>query len=349
MILPSHFRGGAGREVFCYNELMVHYTLGIETSCDETSVAVLKDGREILSNIVYSQAHLHDKYGGVVPEIASRNHIRKLPFVLREALEQAGIGFQELSLVGATYGPGLVGPLLVGLSHAKAIVYALEKPFVGVNHLEGHIFAHYLANPEASPPFLALLVSGGHTLLVQVQAYGDYKVLGETRDDAAGEAFDKIGKLLGLGYPAGAAVDKLAQQGNAQAIALPRPMLDSDSHEFSFAGLKTAIVYYLRDHPDAPKADVAASFQEAVVDVLAEKTLQAARQLKIKRIVVVGGVAANSRLRRRFLSEDYEVFFPRLELCTDNAAMIAACAYFQHTAFGKVHSLELAPAPGLGL
>ncbi len=329
---------------------MIHYTLGIETSCDETSVAVLRDGREILSNIVYSQAHLHEKYGGVVPEVASRNHIKKLPFVVKEALDQAGIAFSDIALVGATYGPGLVGPLLVGLSYAKAVAYALNKPFVGVNHLEGHIFAHYLENPDAPPPFLALIVSGGHTLLVEVRAYGEYEILGETRDDAAGEAFDKVGKLLGLGYPAGAALDRLARQGNPKALALPRPMLDSDSLEFSFAGLKTAVVYYLRDHPDADRADVAASFQEAVVDVLVEKTLRAARQLNIKRVIVVGGVAANSRLRERLLSQkNLHVFFPKMELCTDNAAMIAACAYFRHTQLGQSDSFDLAPQPGVNL
>jgi N6-L-threonylcarbamoyladenine synthase len=329
---------------------MAHYTLGIETSCDETSVAVLRDGREILSNIVYSQAHLHEKYGGVVPEVASRNHIKKLSFVVREALDQAGIAFSDLALVGATYGPGLVGPLLVGLSYAKAIAYALNKPFVGVNHLEGHIFAHYLENPDAPPPFVALIVSGGHTLLVEVRAYGEYEILGETRDDAAGEAFDKVGKLLGLGYPAGAALDKLARQGNPKALALPRPMLDSDSLEFSFAGLKTAVVYYLRDHPDAARADVAASFQEAVVDVLVEKTLRAARQRNIKRVIVVGGVAANSRLRERLLSQkNLQVFFPKMELCTDNAAMIAACAYFRHTQLGQSDPFDLAPQPGVNL
>ncbi|MCS7198346.1 MAG: tRNA (adenosine(37)-N6)-threonylcarbamoyltransferase complex transferase subunit TsaD [Candidatus Bipolaricaulota bacterium] len=329
---------------------MAFYTLGIETSCDETSVAVLRDEREMLSNIVYSQAHLHEKYGGVVPEVASRNHIKKLPFVVKEALDQAGISFSDISLVGATYGPGLVGPLLVGLSYAKAVAYALKKPFVGVNHLEGHIFAHYLENPNAPPPFLALVVSGGHTLLVEVRAYGQYEVLGETRDDAAGEAFDKVGKLLGLGYPAGAALDRLARQGNPQAIAFPRPMLDSDSWEFSFAGLKTAIVYYLRDHPEANRADLAASFQEAVVDVLVEKTLRAARQLHIKRIVVVGGVAANSRLRERLLAQkNFEVFFPKMELCTDNAAMIAACAAFRHRVLGQSNALDLAPHPNLAL
>lgn len=329
---------------------MSFYTLGIETSCDETSVAVLQDEREILSNIVYSQAHLHEKYGGVVPEVASRNHIKKLPFVVKEALDQAGIDLAQISLVSATYGPGLVGPLLVGLSYAKAVAFALEKPFVGVNHMEGHIFAHYLENPDAPPPFLALIVSGGHTLLVEVRAYGEYEILGETRDDAAGEAFDKVGKLLGLGYPAGAALDQLARQGNPKAVPLPRPMLDSDSLEFSFAGLKTAIVYYLRDYPDADRADVAASFQEAIVDVLVEKARRAAQQLHMKRIVVVGGVAANSRLRERLCAQkNFEVFFPKMELCTDNAAMIAACAAFRYRSLGHKDPLDLAPEPGLAL
>ncbi|MBI1743106.1 tRNA (adenosine(37)-N6)-threonylcarbamoyltransferase complex transferase subunit TsaD [Candidatus Acetothermia bacterium] len=333
-----------------------HLTLGIETSCDETSVAILRNGQEILANVVYSQAHLHNKYGGVVPEIASRNHVKKLPFALQEALDQAKINLAEIALVGATHGPGLVGPLLVGLSSAKGIAYALGVPFVGVNHLEGHLFAHALEFPNEPPPFLGLIVSGGHTILVHVRAYGDYKVLGETRDDAAGEAFDKVGKLLGLDYPAGAALDKLARQGNPKAISLPRPMLNEvgvSQWQFSFAGLKTSIVYFLRDNPKGLPADIAASFQEAVVDVLIEKTLKAAVQLDTKRIVVVGGVAANSRLRERLQAEAQafrkNVFFPPMALCTDNAAMIAAAAYFQHTQLHQKHSLDLAPMPGLRL
>jgi N6-L-threonylcarbamoyladenine synthase len=332
---------------------MAHYTLGIETSCDETSVAVLQEGREILSNIVYSQAHLHDKYGGVVPEIASRNHVKKLPFVIQEAIDQAGVKLETISIVGATRGPGLVGPLLVGLSAAKGIAYALGVPFLGVNHLEGHLFAHALEFPDVPPPWLGLIVSGGHTLLVHVRRYGEYQILGDTRDDAAGEAFDKVGKLIGLGYPAGAALDKLARQGHPRAIALPRPMLVDEGAgqwQFSFAGLKTAMVYYLRDHPDANPADLAASFQEAVVDVLIEKTLKAAARLALERIVVVGGVAANSRLRERLQTEasalGKRVFFPPLSLCTDNAAMIAAVAHFRHTALGEAHTLDLAPEPG---
>jgi N6-L-threonylcarbamoyladenine synthase len=333
-----------------------HLTLGIETSCDETSVAILRDGQEVLSNVVYSQAHLHDQYGGVVPEIASRNHVKKLPFALQEALDQARVSLEEISLIGATYGPGLVGPLLVGLSQAKAMAYALGIPFVGVNHLEGHLFAHALQFPNERPPFLGLLVSGGHTILVHVRAYGDYRVLGETRDDAAGEAFDKVGKLLGLGYPAGAALDQLARQGNPRAIALPRPMQNEEGEnrwQFSFSGLKTAIVYFLRENNTLSSADVAAAFQEAVVDVLVEKTLKAATLLDINRVVVVGGVAANSRLREQFCSEaqamQKKVFFPSMALCTDNAAMIAAAAYFQHTRLKQRHALDLAPVPGLRL
>jgi N6-L-threonylcarbamoyladenine synthase len=333
-----------------------HLTLGIETSCDETSVAILRNGQEVLANVVYSQADLHDKYGGVVPEIASRNHVKKLPLALQEALDRAKTQIKEISLIGATFGPGLIGPLLVGLSSAKAIAYARKIPYVGVNHLEGHLFAHALQFPHESPPFLGLIVSGGHTILVHVRAYGDYRVLGETRDDAAGEAFDKVGKLIGLGYPAGAALDKLAKQGNPKAIALPRPMRDEQGNvrwQFSFSGLKTAIVYFLRDNPNASLADIAASFQEAVVDVLMDKTLKAALLLDIQRIVVVGGVAANSRLRERLQSEALavkkNVFFPPPALCTDNAAMIAAAAYFQHTQRKQHHSLDLAPVPGLRL
>ena len=316
------------------------YVLGIETSCDETAAAVLRGGRQILSNVVYSQAKLHEKYGGVVPEVASRDHLKKLPYVLDEALERAGVRLEEVGLIGATRGPGLVGALLVGLSMAKGLAYGLGVPLVGVNHLEGHLFAHYIERgDEAPPPFVALIVSGGHTALVHVRAWGDYETLGETRDDAAGEAFDKVGKLLGLSYPAGPEIDRLARQGDPRAVELPRPMLEEPGFDFSFAGLKTAVLYHLKRHPDTPVEDVAASFQEAVVDVLVEKTLKAARRLGLHRVVVVGGVAANSRLRERFQGEaerrGYEVHFPALGLCTDNAAMIAAAAHF-HYAQGRV-------------
>lgn len=326
-------------------------TLGIETSCDETAAAVLAGEREILSNVVYSQADLHKRYGGVVPEIASRNHLKKLPPVIEEACELAEVDISEIDLVGATYGPGLVGPLLVGLSAAKGIAYALNRPFMGVNHLEAHIFAHFLEYPKAPPPLLALLVSGGHTNLVRVERYGEYRTVGRTRDDAAGEAFDKVGKLIGIEYPAGAAIDRLSKQGDPEAIALPRPMLNL-GHDFSFAGLKTAMAYYLKGHE--PRAeDVAASFQRAVVDVLVGKALRAAQEFKIKRMAVVGGVAANSELRARFGQEaealGLEVYFPSLILCTDNAAMVAAAARFRHEELGEECELTLSPEPSLGI
>ena len=325
------------------------FTLGIETSCDETAAAVLKGDREILSNIIYSQADLHSRYGGVVPEIASRNHLKKLPFIIKEALDRAEVDISQIELVGATYGPGLVGPLLVGLSTAKGIAYALKRPLVGVNHLEAHIFAHHLEYPEALPPLLALLVSGGHTNLIYVERYGCYRTIGQTRDDAAGEAFDKVGKLIGIEYPAGAEIDRLAKEGDPEAIALPRPMLDS-GYDFSFAGLKTAMAYYLKEHKAKPE-DVAASFQQAVVDVLVRKTLRAAAEFKAKRIAVVGGVAANSELRERFEREakvlGVEVYFPSLILCTDNAAMIAATAGFRHEELGEESPLSLSPEPSL--
>ncbi|MGQ9477909.1 MAG: tRNA (adenosine(37)-N6)-threonylcarbamoyltransferase complex transferase subunit TsaD [Candidatus Bipolaricaulia bacterium] len=328
------------------------FTLGIETSCDETAAAVLRGEREVLSNIVYSQAELHSRYGGVVPEIASRNHLRKLPFILEEALDRAGVEPRELDLIGATYGPGLVGALLVGLSTAKGLAYALRKPFIGVNHLEAHLFAHYLEYPQAGPPLLALLVSGGHTSLVHIRAWGDYQALGGTRDDAAGEAFDKVGKLIGIAYPAGAELDRLAKGGDPGAIPLPRPMLDA-GYDFSFAGLKTAMAYYLREHRAAKPEDVAASFQRAVVDVLVRKTLRAAKDLKVRRIAVVGGVAANSELRARFHEEakaaGLEVYFPPLSLCTDNAAMVAAAARFRYEELGQQSELTLSPEPGLRL
>lgn len=314
---------------------MTTYALGIETSCDETGVAVLKDRREVLANVVYSQAKLHEAYGGVVPEVASRDHVMKLPYVLDEALDDAGVSLEELDLIGATQGPGLVGCLLVGLSEAKGLAYGLDVPLVGVNHLEGHLMAHDVAfGDEAPPPLMALIVSGGHTSLVHVRDWGDYEVLGQTRDDAAGEAFDKVGKLLELGYPAGPQIEQLANEGDPSAIEFPRPMLESADHAFSFAGLKTSVLYHLRKLPDAERADVAASFQEAIVDVLVGKTLRAAREYGVDRVAVVGGVAANGRLRKGFQSKaeraNLNVHFPPMALCTDNGAMIAAAAYLHH-------------------
>ncbi|HBR10010.1 TPA: tRNA (adenosine(37)-N6)-threonylcarbamoyltransferase complex transferase subunit TsaD [Candidatus Acetothermia bacterium] len=327
------------------------YTLGIETSCDETAVAILRGETTLLANIVYSQAKLHVKYGGVVPEIASRNHLRKLPYLVKEGLEHAKIKFSDLSLVAATYGPGLVGPLLVGLSSAKGIAYGSGAAFLGVNHLEGHIFSHQLAHPTVKPPFLALIVSGGHTSLVKVHHYCEYQTIGATRDDAAGEALDKVGKLLGLDYPAGKEIDKLATKGDQAVIRFPRPMAHDTGFDFSFSGLKTAVAYYLRENPTHKVEDVAASFLAAVIDVLVDKTLKAARRHKLTRIVVVGGVAANSLLRKRLTAHGkrfgIKPFFPPLDLCTDNGAMIAATAAFRYIHFDQQHDLALEPAPSL--
>jgi N6-L-threonylcarbamoyladenine synthase len=325
-------------------------TIGIETSCDETSVALLRDG-DILVNLVYSQVDLHARFGGVVPEVASRDHLRKLPPLVEEALKKAELEASQLGLVGVTRGPGLVGPLLVGLSYAKGLALALGLPLVGVNHLEAHIFAHRLAHPEAEPPLVALIVSGGHTSLVHVPEWGTYRQVGATRDDAAGEALDKFGRLIGLPYPAGPAVDELAGRGDPQAVPFPRPMLESGL-DFSFAGLKTAAVYWLRDHPHTHQEDLCASYLEAVVEVLVEKTLRAAKLLGVQRAAVVGGVAANRRLREvlpaRAAAGGVEVYFPPPELCTDNAAMVAACALFHHLR-GEETPLSASAAPALPL
>ncbi|QAA76142.1 MAG: N(6)-L-threonylcarbamoyladenine synthase [Candidatus Bipolaricaulis sibiricus] len=333
----------------CHRPMIV---LGIETSCDETAVALLRGGREVVANLVYSQTNLHARYGGVMPEAASRDHVRKLPGLLDEALAAAGTGWGEVELVGVTYGPGLVGPLLVGIAHAAGIALAREVPLVGVNHLAAHLFAHKLSEPEVAPPFLGLIVSGGHTLLVAVPQWGQYKVVGTTRDDAAGEALDKVGRLLGLGYPAGPRMDELAQQGDPAAIPFPRPLIESGL-DMSFAGLKTAAVYWVRDHPSTPVSDLCASYLAAVVDVLTEKAVRAARRLSLNRIVVVGGVAASRRLREvlpaRAREREIAVSFPPPSLCTDNAAIVAACAHHRFTALGHRGSLALMPEPNLSI
>jgi N6-L-threonylcarbamoyladenine synthase len=326
-------------------------TLGIETSCDETAVAVLSGETEILSSLVYSQAKLHARYGGVVPEVASRDHVRKLPYLVREALDQAKVPLSSVSLVAATRGPGLVGPLLVGLSHGKGIAFGLGVPFIGVNHLEGHLFAHRLSAPEAPPPFMGLVVSGGHTSLVLVREYGSYQLVGSTMDDAAGEALDKVGKLLGIGYPGGAEIDRLARIGDPKAIPFPRPMGQETGFDFSFAGLKTAVLYHLKAHPGSRAEDVAASFMASVVDVLVTKSIEATRRHHLKRLVVVGGVAASTTLRARLAEKAAErgiaFFTPPLDLCTDNAAMIAAAGAFRHATKGESDPLSLSPAPSL--
>jgi len=279
------------------SDITAPLTLGIETSCDETAVAVLRGEDELLANAVYSQADIHAAYGGVVPEVASRNHVSKIPYIVSDALREAGISLPDLSLVAATYGPGLVGPLLVGLSYGKGVAYGLKVPFIGVNHLEGHIFAHRLSAPESSPPLMALVVSGGHTSLVDVAAYGRYWLVGRTVDDAAGEALDKIGKMIGLSYPAGAEIDRMAAEGNPKAIPFPRPMANSAGFDFSFSGLKTAVLYHLRKNPRERHEDIAASVLASVIDILVAKSIEATRRFHRKRLTVVGGVAANSHLR----------------------------------------------------
>jgi N6-L-threonylcarbamoyladenine synthase len=328
-------------------------TLGIETSCDETAVALLHRDDGLLANLVYSQATLHAPHGGVVPEIASRDHLRKLPLLAREALAEARVPWSDLGLIAATHGPGLLGPLLVGLSYGKALAFGLEIPFIGVNHLEAHIFAHRLDAPDVEPPFMALIVSGGHTVLVAVSAYGQYQVVGSTVDDAAGEALDKVGKLLGIPYPAGAELERLASTGRPDAIDFPRPMASSPGFDFSFAGLKTAVMVYLRKHPRTPPEDIAASFLASVIDVLESKSIEATRRYRLPRLVVVGGVAACRALRERLAASGaargIEVSAPPPRLCTDNAAMVAATGSFRHFELGERHPLTLTPEPRLSL
>jgi len=328
-------------------------TLGIETSCDETSVAILRGEHDVLINSVYSQVDLHAKYGGVVPEVASRNHVVKLPYLVQEAIQSLKLKLQDISLVAATYGPGLVGPLLVGLTQGKGLAYGLDIPFIGVNHLEGHVFAHRIAESDAKPPFMALVVSGGHTSLIDVPEYGTYQLVGMTVDDAAGEALDKIGKMMGIGYPAGARIDRLAKVGNPKAVRFPRPMIGSPGFDFSFSGLKTSVVYHLRKNPHERQEDIAASVLASVVEILTKKSIEAARRFHRKRIVVAGGVAANSHLREAMGEAGREkgimVSFPPRSLCTDNAAMIAAVGAFRHLQLGETHPLSLKPDPSLGL
>jgi N6-L-threonylcarbamoyladenine synthase len=306
--------------------------LGIETSCDETAAAVVINARDVLSSVVSSQIDLHAQYGGVVPEIASRAHVELLMPVIARALVEAGISDDHVDAVAATVGPGLVGSLLVGVSAAKALALVWDVPFVAVNHLEAHLYAALLEEPELELPLVVLLASGGHTLLVLMEGHGRYQVLGSTIDDAAGEAFDKVARYLGLGYPGGPAIDRLAMEGDSTAIAFPRAMLD-DGHDFSFSGLKTAVVNHVRKHPEALTADVAASFQEAVVDVLVIKARRAAKRLGAKGIALAGGVAANSQLRERMLDaceeEGLQAFLPSHSMCTDNAAMVAAAGWWR--------------------
>ncbi|HWR40021.1 MAG TPA: tRNA (adenosine(37)-N6)-threonylcarbamoyltransferase complex transferase subunit TsaD [Patescibacteria group bacterium] len=331
-------------------------TLALETSCDETSAAVVLDGRQILSNVISSQVPIHRKYGGVVPEIASRKHIETVIPVVDQALKEAGVALEEIQAIGVTYGPGLVGALLVGVAAAKALAFATGAALIGVNHLEGHIFANFLAHPELEPPFAALVVSGGHTSLVHVQDYNRFTLLGQTRDDAAGEAFDKVARVMRLPYPGGPHIDRLAAEGNPDAIAFPRALTTDGNFEFSFSGLKSAVLNYLNSAVQrgtlVNPADVAASFQAAVVDVLTAKSLQATRHCGVKTLVLAGGVSANSGLQKKLgevsAMEGIQLYYPSPVLCTDNAAMIACRAYYQYLN-GHRSGLTLNAVPSLRL
>ena len=311
--------------------------LAIETSCDETSVAVVRAGTEVLSNVVSSQIDLHAGFGGVVPEVASRAHLEMLEPVIEQALNEAGVPASDLDAVAATHGPGLVGALLIGVSAAKALSVAWDVPYVGVNHMEGHLFATFLERPDLEPPLVVLLVSGGHTMIVHLEALGRYRILGSTIDDAAGEAFDKVARYLGLGYPGGPVVDRLARTGDREAIRFPRGLID-EGLDFSFSGMKTSVINYVRKHPEAADTDLCAGFQEAVVDVLVTKTMRAAELVGANGVCLGGGVAANSRLRERFAeaaaARGLDCLVPDRAYCTDNAAMIAAAANWRLDADG---------------
>jgi N6-L-threonylcarbamoyladenine synthase len=330
--------------------------LAIETSCDETSVAVVEDGTEIRSNLVSSQFELHGRFGGVVPEIASRAHLERINPIAEEALQQAGAGWSDLDAVAVTVGPGLVGALLVGIATAKSVALALGLPFLGVNHLEGHIYANALEHGPLRFPFVSFLVSGGHTMLVHVPQEHRYEILGQTLDDAAGEAFDKVARFLGLPYPGGPEIDKLAKQGDPAAIAFPRALAGSGDYDFSLSGLKTAVIRHVRGELDAGRqpdpADLAASFQEAIVDVQVQKTIAAAQERRVDRVYLGGGVVANSRLRDRLREAAHaaglELFNPSPALCTDNAAMIAAAAEPRLRA-GERTPLDVTAVPSLSL
>ena len=330
------------------------YILAIESSCDETAAAVVKNGREVLSNIISSQIELHKLYGGVVPEIASRKHIEKINPVIREALSAANMKLEDMDAIGVTYGPGLVGALLVGVAAAKAISYAKHIPLVGVHHIEGHISANYIENKDLEPPFLGMVVSGGHTHLVMVKDYGKYEILGKTRDDAAGEAFDKVARAIGLGYPGGPKIDKLAKEGNPKAIAFPRAHVADAPLDFSFSGLKSSVLNYINScemkHQEICRADVAASFQAAVVDAIVSHTVEAAKMYRMDKVALAGGVASNSSLRQamkeRCEAEGLKFYYPSPILCTDNAAMIGCAAYYEYLS-GTRHGLDLNAVPNL--
>lgn len=330
--------------------------LAIESSCDETAAAVVKNGREVLSNVIYSQIALHTEYGGVVPEIASRKHIEKINQVIKQALSEAGKTLQDLDGIAVTYGPGLVGALLVGVSEAKAISFATGLPLIGIHHIEGHVSANYIENKDLEPPFVCLVASGGHSHLVIVKDYGEYEIIGRTRDDAAGEAFDKVARAIGLGYPGGPKIDKLSKEGNPDAIPFPRAKVAENEYDFSFSGLKSAVLNYLngcqmKGEPIC-EADVAASFQKAVVDVLVEHSMMAVKQYGFHKFAIAGGVASNSTLREAMRQacerEKIEFYHPSPILCTDNAAMIGAAGYYEFMN-GVRSGMDLNAVPNLKL
>ncbi|MBR3134100.1 MAG: tRNA (adenosine(37)-N6)-threonylcarbamoyltransferase complex transferase subunit TsaD [Clostridia bacterium] len=323
-------------------------TLGIESSCDETAVAVVRDGREVLSNIINSQIDIHTLYGGVVPEIASRNHINNISNVYKEAIKQSGVSIEEIDVVTCTYGPGLVGALLVGLSYGKALSYAINKPLIGVNHIEGHIASNYITHKDLEPPFICVMMSGGNTQIVHVKDYTKFEVLGKTRDDAIGESFDKIARVIGLGYPGGPKVDKLAQQGEAN-IKLPKTHFDN--MDFSFSGIKTAVINLNHNTIDINKADLCKSFEKTVTEILIVNVKKAIDKTEVGTVVLAGGVSANSYIRKEFLNlekEGIKIYMPDLKLCTDNAAMIASAGYYNYIN-GKRNDLSLNAIPNLKL
>lgn len=330
--------------------------LAIESSCDETAAAVVKNGREVLSNVISSQIDLHTLYGGVVPEIASRKHVERINYVIQEALGQADVTLKDLDAIGVTYGPGLVGALLVGVAEAKAISYAAGLPLVGVHHIEGHISANYIEHQELEPPFVCLVVSGGHTHLVIVRDYGEYEIIGKTRDDAAGEAFDKVARAVGLGYPGGPKIDRISKEGNADAIHFPRAKVEGAPYDFSFSGVKSAVLNHINGcrmkGEEVCQADIAASFQKAVCDVLVSHALAAVKDYGMQKLVLAGGVASNTSLRSMMETacnkERISLYYPSPVLCTDNAAMIGAAAYYEYQR-GIRHGLDLNAVPNLKL
>lgn len=330
--------------------------LAIESSCDETAAAVVRNGREVLSNIISSQIEIHKLYGGVVPEIASRKHIEKINQVIEEALEEANVTLDDIDAIGVTYGPGLVGALLVGVAASKAIAYAKKIPLVGVHHIEGHISANYIENKELEPPFACLVVSGGHTHLVRVKDYGEYEILGRTRDDAAGEAFDKVARAIGLGYPGGPQIEKLAKEGNPDAIAFPRAHIADSQYDFSFSGVKSAVLNYINGcemrKEEYNCADIAASFQKAVTDVLTENAMRAGEEFGMDKFAIAGGVASNGTLRNAMKeaceNKGVKFYHPSPIYCTDNAAMIGVAAYYEYMK-GTRHGWDLNAVPNLKL